>query len=515
MNNQMEQPGARDAEEEKLDIEELSIDEPKPITSPSSPRSHCRFSVQSHNLCYGSLHNIWHGANSLPLTTFPTLVRPRLSGTVKMHQLSYNVPARNGSWLVFQLVNVKSQKREVCGWFACHEDVDPQREIDKILRVSGSPYEPDSGSSLNDDETAEAGVLAVNRYDWGYYDDRAKDLFSDDDEMFLTVGIVDRAHAVGEVNRWKDHRATERTQSEWGAWMYIPESEYLFGRFGFDDARVNAQSFLFFTGSTYFTQTAFSGLESTLRKEETHKERFERRLREGYDFSGIKMLKELTRPPPFPVSQAYKYEPPPQGQRLGPYDKAEHLFRVSDIDALRMYTRVDAIAAPEMEHVTDLLSELAMAYLERFILPHCSCGTLEMAAAAFFPTYSNSVYPRNMIYYLHRYFTNTSTDPPVMCGYESDAVDSRIRDFLVSRCDTSNNADNSRTYSSMALDQKSISGLNRMLTYIITELMELGQNAARDSGRDRMVPYDFRISTFNDRELLDILQYSKVYWEGR
>ena len=515
MSDEPEQSEAREVEVKPLAIEELRIDEPKSTASPSSLTPHCHFTIQSHNVCYGSLHNIWHGANSPPLMTFPAVVRPRLSGTVKTHQLGHNVPAKNGTWLVFQLVDVKSRKREVCGWFACHEDIDPLKEIDKILRVSGSPYEPDSGSSLNNDETSEAGVLVINRYDWGDHDDRDQNLFSDSDETFLTVGIVDRTYAVDEVDRWKSQRATDRTPSEWGVWMYVPESEYLFGRFGFDDIKMNAQSFLFFTGSTYFTQTAFSGLDSTLRMEETHEERFERRLLEGYDFSGIKTLKELIRPPPFPVSQAYKYEPPPLDQRLGPYDKAEHLFKASDIDALRMYTHVGEIAVPEMERVTDLLNELMMTYLERFILHQCSCRTLEQATTAFFPTYSNSAGSKGLVYYLHRFFTNASTDPPVTCGYESEAVDSRIRAFLTARCSGGDDNDGMRASSSMALDQASITGINRMLQYLLTELMKLGYNVARDSWRDRMVPSDFRISVFHDPELLSIFQYSRVYWEGR
>ena len=318
---------------------------------------------------------------------------------------------------------MKSDKNEVSGWFVCHEAVNPKNEIDMILRVSGSPYEEDCGSTLNDDDTVAAGVLVINRYDWGWQDHRGRDLYPDENEAFLTAGIVDRAHAIDEVNSWKDHPAKDRTASEGGVWMYIPRSEYIFARFGFDDAKVHAQSFIFFAGHTCFTQTAFLGLKNTLRKEETHEERFERRLHEGYNFSGVKILKELTRPPPFPVSEAYGYQPPPQDQWLGPYDLTAHLFRSSDIDALRMYTHAIGIAEQEMGRVTDLLNEIIMTYLERFVLPHCSSSILSQAATAIFPNYSETVYPRNLGYYLQRHFINASTDPPIECGYDREAVD--------------------------------------------------------------------------------------------
>ena len=55
-------------------------------------------------------------------------------------------------------------------------------EIDKILRVSGSPYEYDSGSQVNNENTAAEAVLVIGRYDWGYYDNRGKEELGIDDE---------------------------------------------------------------------------------------------------------------------------------------------------------------------------------------------------------------------------------------------------------------------------------------------------------------------------------------------
>jgi hypothetical protein len=198
--------------------------------------------------------------------------------------------------------------KEVVAWFLAHCDVDPEREVDKILCISGSPYEPDSGRAFNDNKTAAGGVFVINRYDWGYYDKRSwgeiveaeEDNDSSlevDEGQFASAGLVDFTAATSAVHRWKDQRSSKRKCLEGGAWLHIPGGEYMFGRFGFDDDRATANSFLFFTTNTYFTHTVFEGLGQTLRKEETPKERFERRLQEGFDFSGLETLGEISRVP--------------------------------------------------------------------------------------------------------------------------------------------------------------------------------------------------------------------------
>lgn len=107
--------------------------------------------------------------------------------------------------------------------------------------------------------------------------------------------------------------------------------------------------------------------------------------------------------------------------------------------------------------------------------------------------------------------------PPIECGYDREAVDTRIRAFLTSRFETDNcRDDGDDDFSSrVALDEHCITGLNRFVSFLVTEITGEAQNAAKASWRDRMVPSDLRISIFNDRELLALFQYSKVYWEGR
>lgn len=70
-----------------------------------------------------------------------------------------------------------------------------------------------------------------------------------------------------------------------------PGSEYAFGRFGFDDHHTAARSFLFFTTNTYFTRPTFAGVDRALKQEESDEERFERSLRQGWDWSGIETIR--------------------------------------------------------------------------------------------------------------------------------------------------------------------------------------------------------------------------------
>ncbi|KAL2022347.1 hypothetical protein VTK56DRAFT_5414 [Thermocarpiscus australiensis] len=151
----------------------------------------------------------------------------------------------------------------------------------------------------------------------------------------------------------------------------------MFGRFGFDDDRVAAHSLLF-TTNTYFTRTVFKGMGRTLRKEETLEERFERKLRQGFDFSGIEFLRQLAISPPlFPP-------PPPRADCPGPYDRSDHVLRAQEINALRVYrnaeelrlvshghdltpnrmsTPIGEFIEPWAEPLYDVLNEMVLSYL--------------------------------------------------------------------------------------------------------------------------------------------------------
>lgn len=98
------------------------------------------------------------------------------------------------------------------------------------------------------------------------------------------------------------------------------DGEYMFGRFGYNDARTAARSFILFSADTVFTSTSFAGLQRPLRQEETHEERFERRLREGFDFSGLDRLREIEElyEDHDPSLRYLDPRPPPESERLGP-----------------------------------------------------------------------------------------------------------------------------------------------------------------------------------------------------
>ncbi|KAF5983213.1 hypothetical protein FCOIX_3300 [Fusarium coicis] len=165
-----------------------------------------------------ALHNIWFGS-SAPSQGLP-VAPPHPSGTVQAHSINYNIAAQNGVWNVYKLVI--SETSDAVAWFVAHADIDPKQEIDKILRISGSPYEPDHGSTLKTDVTSLAGVFVVNRYDWGYYDERCLDEIGEgqeegDDDVLAnsnSLGLVDRSVVQAMVQRWQDQRPSRRDSTE-------------------------------------------------------------------------------------------------------------------------------------------------------------------------------------------------------------------------------------------------------------------------------------------------------------
>jgi hypothetical protein len=492
-----------------------------------SPKSHDLFSVTSGALCFGSLQNILVGA-ATPVQSFPN-VQPEPSGTVRIHRLEFNVPAQNGTWLVFQLINIMS--KSVTGYFVCHADVTPREEVQKILRVSGSPYEEDHGSLVNNDETRANGVFVINRYDWGHYDRRSVGDVSDGDQVaesdftrFEAAGLVDYACADLQVSEWRRQRPSKGSASENGTWMYIPDGEYMFGRFGFDDERVAARSFLFFTASTYFTRTAFDGLESTLRQEESHEERFQRRLREEYDFSGIAQLQQLGMPVDEPGIVNHSPRKPPEADLLGPFPLSESIFRPIDIETLRSahgkivaYTRdvlesrgVDPrdflpqermkdFADPWRSAIYDLLNELMLSYLTRFILPQLALHGVEVVGQKLFFGYQYGDQSDGWLY------SGSPLQESLPEALDSTSIRSRVCTFLGAQI------------SELALDGDEIlaEGISRVLAYLIFDILEMANNCATDNHRSAIVPYDIRLAVYNDRQMPSILQYSAVLWNGR
>ncbi|KAH6849964.1 hypothetical protein B0I37DRAFT_413399 [Chaetomium sp. MPI-CAGE-AT-0009] len=490
-----------------------------------SPSPYATISVSSGCLCFGELHNIWHGA-SMPVQGFPA-PRPRTSGTVKVQPIDFNVAARNGTWNAFQLIDVGTQK--VAAWFLAHSDVDPEREVDRILRVSGSPYECDSGSTFNDDKTAAEGVSVINRYDWGYYDQRSWDEVMEDEglhegQLFESAGLVDLAEAKSAVHRWKDQRSSTRQWSEGGAWLRIPGGEYKFGRFGFDDDRAAARSFLFFTANTYFTRTVFEGLERTLRKEETPKERLERRIREGFDFSGLEMLREVSRPPEQEIHRFFP-PPPPLADCLGPYRRSDHVLRAQEINAIRVYRNAEEMKlvvhgrdlthmrmGPEIgefiepwaEPLYDVVNEMVLSYLQRIVIPHMGNRGVSDAVELLFPRHTPEEEYRQFEVWCRRHFREPDALP--IPNFDSVYVRSRITSFLSRFGDGPE----------VVFEDECVAGITRVVAYMLTEALEVANGRSREDDRDaKIMPSDVRLAVWFDFQLRDRFQFSRVYWEGR
>lgn len=167
---------------------------------------------------------------------------------------------------------------------------------------------------------------------------------------------------------------------------------FLYGRFGFDEDRKAAQSFLMFSGDAHFTELSFSGLTKKL--QETGRELYERRVREKHEFAGFEMIRFLTQPNGSGMS-APLGPPTPVSKQLGPYDPQHHILKEQDIEALRLCPvpkpkpspgefvqatgkecGVDGFLDHWKKPVFDLLNEMVLSYLERHFVSTAVGGAL-------------------------------------------------------------------------------------------------------------------------------------------
>ena len=374
-------------------------------------------------------------------------------------------------------------------------------EIDKILHVSGSPYEDDSGSQFNNENTVAEAVLVINRYDWGYYDDRGKEELGIDDEANLAnfdtqvfgegAGLVDFGTAKTKVLQWQKKEPHEIDTQPGGIWMFIPRGEYMFGRFGFEESRTAARSFLFFTTNTYFTHTTFVGLDQTLRVEVSDEEKFQRFLRKGRDLEGLETLKQIT-------SRQSSLQLPTESEYLGPYDIHQHILTSTDLNAIRIRPGVKAnkFVEPLQELCYTCLNEIIMSYLEFFIAPASSHDTVAAAAASLFPRHSEFDTVDSCMY---SFLTRPYSDP--IPNFDSGAVGRRAKAFLIPRCEDS----------SLVRDDKFIAGVCACIAFLLSEVLDNSRNCA---WRGKLIPVDIRLGVFNDYALRNMFKYSRVFWKG-
>lgn len=179
------------------------------------------FAVHSPGICFGPILDI-HYASLQPVISTPPEPESFLSGTVRKHNVAKCVPAQFGTWRTYPLTSLRAP-HDVTGWFAAHESVDPRAELEKLLRVAGSPYEYEPGNEQNNADTRKASVLLVNRYDWippeadvtKEFPDAWATLLPKNSSMTQTyidrgtsagfwdsMGLVDYAHAGQQTQLW-------------------------------------------------------------------------------------------------------------------------------------------------------------------------------------------------------------------------------------------------------------------------------------------------------------------------
>ncbi|KAK4496088.1 hypothetical protein PRZ48_012067 [Zasmidium cellare] len=488
------------------------------------------FEIQSGHLCYGALHNIYHGASTIKSEGLPVPIDPVSGGTIRRHEADFNLPALKGNWHVYPLVGQYGDNLQTVAWFVAHSSVDPAAEADKILRVSGSPYEPDSGSTLNDEDTAREGLFVVNRYDWGLMDGRGKEEIQEAElpidlpYLFSAVGVVDFERAHDFVNQLKIHRADQRdliSDGGGGVWLVLKDAEYQFARFGFEEEKKHARSFFFFGNHTDFTTTRFDGGgQQTLRKSETPAERFQRRLREGFDFSQRRLITTM-----------FSDMKPANAELLGPYASDVILTR-GDVDVVQNHlsqdpmqldgssgldlAAVDAAVKESLERwrseSVDLINEILLSFLEYRIVPYLhdhSHASPETAVQTLFPDGSTDPQPGEAYNFtlaedLRNRFTgaenqaasssSTTTDP----GHAP--VKDRMRGFLENR--------------SLQPGSEFLEGVCRVLAFITKDLIEMAKRSSIDSERfGHIMPSDVFLAVMNDTPWYQHnLSRSKTFW---
>ncbi|KAJ6440247.1 pre-mRNA splicing factor slt11 [Purpureocillium lavendulum] len=514
--------------------------------------SNATFQVTSGAICFGSLNDILRGA-AATIQVGPS-PRPQPSGTIRVQPMEHNIGARNGSWNTFPLLDVKSSSVE--GWFAAHSDVDPLNELHKILRVSGSPYEPDHGDGWNTDKTKEQGVFVINRYDWGRWCDnevtRAEAQEGDEDvgANTNTLGLADYAHGAECVRRWTQDKPSQRTALLSCVWMFIPQAEYMFGRLGLDEEYKEARSFLFFTQRTDFFKTKFPGQNQPLRRYEKIIDIVQRDFREGKDQSGVKRLRDMyapTSPDPSPKMRNHwdASQPPDKPSLLGPYDANEYIFNEADMDILfahrpvitgayleeltgRKYHTFTAerrktalVIDPWKSEVVVLLNEAILSYLEYFVFPLRRHILPSEVGPALFPNSTLHMQPNGTVGgRTYRTYSDVllsvfnGTWSQETAGLRLEPISNRVQAFLNRRS----------TDSPVSFNEECLTGFARVAARLFTDTIDWADAMALDAQYPRMevpgsedcyiLPTYARMVIYQNDGLLDRFMYSAYFWHG-
>lgn len=494
------------------------------------------FAVHSPGFCFGPILDI-HYASRDPIFSPPPEPVLFASGSVKVHDVAKCLPAQFGSWRTYPLTSIHAP-HAVTGWFAAHESVDARAELDKILRVAGSPYEDDFGSRANNAITRKASVLLVNRYDWMRPRDNVTaefpdawttlkenpDPYAESAGYWNCMGLVDYAHAAEQAQVWSWSVPEQRQSTDNAVWMHVPFEEYMWARIGFDDEYTLARSFLYFQIHTDFYHTAFPGETKPIRKYETELERFERRVREGDDYSGLDEFNEyaLER---YTLYHEHKmmWPVPHEAELLGPYPKRLHLFTLEDLEFFgernvpRRHHVLPSTVSPEElkqwlednppavfsphfeEEIVDLLNEMALAFLER-IIPSYVPNTWFLTKVLRDHERVNSFQ-----YHVHRYLTIHLASQSYFEKYLP-----RVRTFF------------KETTLGVEPKDMAVTGLLYATIHLIWTIITdcdywaIGLHQKRDKGeRPIIVPATIRQVMEDNYDVAELVFHSRVLWQGR
>lgn len=500
------------------------------------------FDVRSAGICFGPILDIHH-ASLEPMVSTPPEPKPFVWGTVRPHDVPKCVPAQSGSWRTYPLTSLRAPY-DVTGWFAAHESVDPRPELDKLLRVAGSPSEYEPGNVHNNAETRNASVLLANNFHWMPPEDDVTREFpdawatrepwngtnagnqGDSAGFWYNIGLVDYAHAAEQTQLWSRSPPHQRQSSAHGVWMHAAWSEYMWARIGFDDDYKQARSFLYFQGNTDFFATTFPGDAEPLRKWETELQRYERGVREGKTYSGLKEFNELV-PQHVADGRRIGMRPiPSEDELLGPYPKDAHIFTVDELEYITHRNHQDedfvppvsliggegrneykeqsrlAVFSPHLrDDIADLINEMVLAFIDRIMpcLGHSPKDCLEeMLPRA---GVDNSVDRR-----IYEGLLMTNVNLPYF-----QAPLTKVKSFTSDK----------REDDDIDLDKVG-TALLHIAVYLVEDMVfesdykALGRFEARPDGeRPIIVPESIRRAILDEWELAYHVFHSRLFWHGR
>lgn len=531
------------------------------LTSPSNStnmESSKEFTVSSGAICFGPLRDVLR-ASRTPIQTPPEPpAKPVPDGIPfikQQQQMEHNVPAQNGTWTALPLVTMLKPHRTTA-WFVAHSDVDPATEIDKILRVAGSPFEDDFGVRYNRAESRAANLWLVNQEDWDDIPRGEADEFprltanseyvkqeGDAHANRGCIALTDYAHGEELAQGWRGVNSHRRQQSEHGLWLHTPGANRPHVRIGFDDNYQRARSLLFFSQGTNFYGVSRATVPfQRLRTRESPQEEYRRKLSQGEDYSGLDWLYSTAPdrnyvPPNENIT--VKPSPPLETHLCGPYPRDLYLFSPEDLEAIRasvppvaplgkfwgmaLHITVPVEHDPPLEQaifaeefadtIYELINELILSYIE------CVAPTIRRARSA--AALGQALFPR----------PEDTTNRGEFVPYDTRSYLSRYEGQATELVDTLVVEDKLHAFVRQHAGpgwidpnapEISLLGLVNVCVYMVEQMIDracplaIGRKADVPTTEDCLItPHNIRESVYNNREgLIEMTKRSVVFWRS-